>query len=153
MAFILKNYLSAPRDVNALKLAIKTWDVTHTSAFVKAVGTYKASWAVPAMPAGFAKEKVLALLQVGGVNNLATVWSMLATSSEANFEIADFCTSLKANDFFKKELGGYENASLAQKTVLLVYGSARQWPEVKPLVWRSVQSNLPTRASGFYALP
>ncbi len=153
MAFILKNYLSAPRDVNALKLAIKTWDVTHTSAFVKAIGTYKASWAVPAMPAGFAKEKVLALLQVGGVNNLATVWSMLATSSEANFEIAEFCTSLKANDFFKKELVGYENASLAQKTVLLVYGSARQWQEVKPLVWRSVQSNLPTRASGFYALP
>jgi hypothetical protein len=34
-----------------------------------------------------------------------------------------------------------------------VYGSTRQWAEVKPLVWSSVQSNLPTRAAAFYALP
>jgi hypothetical protein len=34
-----------------------------------------------------------------------------------------------------------------------VYGSTRQWAEVKPLVWRSVQSNSPTRAAAFYALP
>ena len=153
MAFILKNYLGAPRDVNALKLASKTWDATHSTAFVKAIGTYKASWAVPAIPAGYSKEKALALLQVGGVSNLPSVWTLLAVSAEANFEIADFCTSLKANDFFRKAVESYESASLAQKTILLVYGSARQWPEVKPLVWRSVQSNLPTRASGFYALP
>ena len=153
MAFILKNYLGAPRDVNALKFASKTWDVTHSTAFVKAIGTYQASWAVPAIPAGYSKEKALALLQVGGVSNLPSVWTLLAVSSEANFEIADFCTSLKANDFFRKAVESYESASLAQKTILLVYGSARQWPEVKPLVWRSVQSNLPTRASSFYALP
>ena len=153
MAFILKNYLGAPRDLNALKLASKTWDATHSTAFVKAIGTYKASWAVPAIPAGYSKEKALALLQVGGVSNLTSVWTLLAASAEANFEIADFCTSLKANDFFRKAVESYESASLAQKTILLVYGSARQWPEVKPLVWRSVQSNLPTRASGFYALP
>ncbi|MFM6942239.1 MAG: DUF1080 domain-containing protein [Aquirufa sp.] len=153
MAFILKNYLSAPRDLQILKAASKSWDATHAQAFVKAVGTYKAAWAVTAMPAGYPKEKALAFLQVGGVNNLATVWSLLSSSSEVNLEIADFCTSLKANDFFKKALENYENASLAQKSVLLVYGSARQWPEVKPLVWRSVQSNLPTRAVGFYALP
>jgi hypothetical protein len=153
MSFVLKNYLSAPRDLQILKAASKSWDATHAQAFVKAVGTYKAAWAVPAMPAGFTKEKALALLQVGGVNNLATVWSLLASSSEANLEIADFCTSLKATDFFKKALANYENASLAQKSVLLVYGSSRQWPEVKPLVWRSVQSNAATRAVGFYALP
>ena len=153
MAFILKNYLGAPRDLNALKLASKTWDATHSTAFVKAIGIYKASWAVPAIPAGYSKEKALALLQVGGVSNLTSVWTLLAASAEANFEIADFCTSIKANDFFRKAVESYESASLAQKTILLVYGSARQWPEVKPLVWRSVQSNLPTRASGFYALP
>lgn len=153
MAFILKNYLSAPRDLQILKAASKSWDVTHTQAFVKAIGTYKAAWAVPVMPAGFTKEKALALLQVGGVNNLATVWAKLASSTESTLEIADFCTSLKANDFFKKALANYENASLAQKSVLLVYGSSRQWPEVKPLVWRSVQSNAVTRAVGFYALP
>jgi hypothetical protein len=78
---------------------------------------------------------------------------LLGTLTESNLEIADYCTSLKANDFFKKELAKYEWASLAQKSVLLVYGSARQWPEVKPLVWRSVQSNSSTRAVGFYALP
>jgi hypothetical protein len=153
MAFILKNYLGAPRDVNALKLASKTWDATHSTAFVKAIGTYKASWAVPAIPAGYSKEKALALLQVGGVSNLSSVWTLLAASAEANFEIADFSTSLKANDFFRKAVESYESASLAQKTILLVYGSTRQWPEVKPLVWRSIQSNLPTRASCFYALP
>lgn len=153
MAFILRNYLSAPHDLNALKVAAKSWDATHARAFVKAVGTHKASWAISAMPAGFTSEKALALMQAGGVNNLATVWSMLATSNEANLEIADFSTSLKANEFFKKALVSYDNASLAQKTVMLVYGSTRQWPEVKPLVWRSVQSNLPTRAAGFYALP
>lgn len=153
MAFILKNYLSAPRDLQILKAASKSWDATHVQAFVKAVGTHKAAWAVPAMPAGYVKEKALALLQIGGVNNLATVWSLLASSSEANLEIADFCTSLKANDFFKKAFVNYENASLAQKTILLVYGSSRQWPEVKPLVWRSVQSNSATRSVGFYALP
>ena len=153
MAFILKNYLSAPRDLQILKAASKSWDATHAQAFVKAVGTYKAAWAVPAMPAGFTKEKALALLQVGGVNNLATVWSQLASSSEANLEVADYSTSLKANEFFKKALESYENASLAQKSVLLVYGSSRQWPEVKPLVWRSVQSNSSTRAVGFYTLP
>lgn len=153
MAFILKNYLSAARDVNALKVASKSWDATHAQAFVKAVGTYKAAWAVPAMPAGYPKEKALALLQVGGVNNLPTVWALLASSSDANIELADYSTSLKANDFLKKALANYENASLAQKSVLLVYGSSRQWPEVKPLVWRSVQSNSATRAVGFYTLP
>lgn len=153
MAFILKNYLSAPRDLQILKAASKSWDASHALAFVKAVGTHKAAWAVPAMPSGFTKEKALTLLQVGGVNNLATVWSLLASSSEANLEIADFCTSLKATDFFKKALANYENASLAQKSILLVYGSSRQWPEVKPLVWRSVQSNSSTRSVGFYALP
>jgi hypothetical protein len=153
MAFILKNYLSAPRDVVALKVASKTWDVVHARAFVVAVGTYKASWAIPALPAGFTSEKGLAMLQAGGVNNLATVWAMLASSTEAQVEMADYSTSLKANDFFKKALETYENASLAQKSILLVYGSSRQWPEVKPLVWRSVQSNLPTRAVAYYALP
>lgn len=153
MAFILKNYLSAPRDVNALKVASKSWDTTHAQAFVKAIGTYKAAWAVPVMPAGFTKEKALALLQVGGVINLPTVWALIASSSEVYLELADYSTSLKANDFFKKALANYEYASLAQKSVLLVYGSSRQWPEVKPLVWRSVQSNLSTRAVGFYALP
>ncbi|MFD3407371.1 DUF1080 domain-containing protein [Aquirufa sp. HETE-83D] len=153
MAFILKNYLSAPRDLQVLKAASKSWDTTHAQAFVKAIGTYKATWAVPAITAGYAKEKALALLQVGGVSNLPAVWTMLAASTEANFEIADYCTSLQANDFFKKALTNYENSSLAQKSVLLVYGSSRQWSEVKPLVWSSVQSNSATRASGFYALP
>ncbi len=153
MAFILKNYLSTARDVNALKVASKSWDATHAQAFVKAVGIYKAAWAVPAMPAGFNKEKALALLQVGGVNNLPTVWALLASSSDANIELADYSTSLKANEFFKKALENYENASLSQKSVVLVYGSSRQWPEVKPLVWRSVQSNSATRAVGFYTLP
>ena len=153
MAFILKNYLSVARDVNALKVASKSWDATHAQAFVKAVGTYKAAWAISSMPTGYTKEKALALLQVGGVNNLASVWSLVASSTEANLELADYSTSLKANDFFKKALANYENASLAQKSVLLVYGSSRQWPEVKPLVWRSVQSNSATRAVGFYTLP
>jgi hypothetical protein len=153
MAFILKNYLSAPRDVIALKAASKSWDLNHQRAFVKAIGTYKASWAISAMPTGFMSEKALAMLQAGGINNLATVWSMLASSTEAQLEVADYCTSLKANEFFKKGLQTYENASLAQKSILLVYGSSRQWPEVKPLVWRSVQSNLSTRAVAYYALP
>jgi hypothetical protein len=153
MAFILKNYLSAPRDLIVLKAASKSWDGVHARAFVVAVGTYKASWAVPALPAGFTSEKGLAMLQAGGVNNLATVWAMFASSTEAQLEMADYSTSLKANDFFKKALETYENASLAQKSILLVYGSSRQWPEVKPLVWRSVQSNLSTRAVAYYALP
>jgi hypothetical protein len=150
MAFILKNYLSAPRDLNALKLASKSWDAVHARAFVVAVGTYKASWALAALPAGYMQEKALALLKT---DNLSGAWTLLGTVSEPNWEIADFCTSLKANEFFQKALASYESASLAQKTVLLVYGSARQWSEVKPLVWRSVQSNLPTRSAAYYALP
>ena len=150
MAFILKNYLSAPRDLNALKLASKSWDAVHAHAFVIALGTYKASWALAALPAGFTQEKALALLKMG---NLSAAWNLLGTVSESNLEIADYCTSLKGNEFFRKALASYESASLAQKTVLLVYGSARQWGEVKPLVWRSVQSNLPTRSAAYYALP
>jgi hypothetical protein len=150
MAFILKNYLSAPRDLNALKLASKSWDAVHARAFVVAIGTYKASWALAALPAGFTQEKALALLKTG---NLSGAWTLLGTVSESNLEIADYCTSLKANEFFQKALASYESASLAQKTVLLVYGSARQWPEVKTLVWRSVQSNLTTRSAAYYALP
>jgi hypothetical protein len=150
MAFILRNYLSAPRDNNALKLASKSWDAAHARAFVVAVGTYKALWALAALPAGFTQEKALTLLKTG---NLSGAWTLLGTVSESNLELADYCTSLKANEFFQKALASYESASLAQKTVLLVYGSSRQWPEVKPLVWGSVQSNLPTRAAAFYALP
>jgi hypothetical protein len=150
MAFILKNYLSSTRDLVALKIASKSWDAVHARAFVVAVGTYKATWALAALPVGYTQEKALTLLKTG---NLSAAWTLLASSSEANFEIAEYCTSLKANDFFKKTLATYEQASLAQKTILLVYGSSRQWAEVKPLVWNSVQSNLPTRASGFYALP
>ncbi|MHA8082461.1 3-keto-disaccharide hydrolase [Aquirufa sp. A-Brett2-15D] len=152
-AFILRNYLSAPRDLIALKSAAKTWDANHARAFVKAVGTYKASWAISAMPIGFSSEKALAILQSEGIKGLDVVWNMLALEKETNLEIADFCTSLKANDFFRKAVATYDNLSLAQKTVILVYGSTRQWPEVKPLVWQSVQSNLPTRAAAFYALP
>jgi hypothetical protein len=152
-AFILRNYLSAPRDLIALKAAAKTWDASHARAFVKAVGTYKASWAISAMPAGFSSEKALAILQSEGLKGIDVVWNMLASEKESNLEIADFCTSLKSNDFFRKVVVTYDNLSLAQKTVLLVYGSTRQWAEVKPLVWSSVQSNLPTRAAAFYALP
>jgi hypothetical protein len=150
MAFILRNYLSAPRDINALKLASKSWDAAHARAFVVAVGTYKALWALAALPAGFTQEKALTLLKTG---NLSGAWTLLGTVSESNLELADYCTSLKANEFFQKALASYESASLAQKTVLLVYGSSRQWPEVKPLVWGSVQSNLPARSAAFYALP
>lgn len=150
MAFILKNYLSAPRDLNALKLASKSWDAVHARAFVVAVGTYKASWALAALPAGFTQEKALTLLKTG---NLSAAWTLLGTFTESNLEIADYCTSLKANEFFQKALASYEQSSLGQKTVLLVYGSSRQWPEVKPLCWRSVQSNFPTRSAAYYALP
>lgn len=148
-AFILKQLLAKPRT----NINIKTWDAAHQKAFVRAVGTYKAAWALPLIQnSNFKTEQIISQLQVQGAKGLPAVWDMLKWNQVDAQKIADLTTTLAANDFLKAKLSTYEQASTAQKTVLLTYGSDRQWPEVKTLVWRAVQSNHPQRAAGFEAL-
>lgn len=148
-AFILKQLMSKPRT----NINIKTWDAAHQKAFIKAVGTYKAVWALPLIQnSNFKTEQLIAQLQVQGANGLPAVWEMLKNNAVDAQKIADLSLTLKANEFFKGKLSGYEQASITQKTVLLTYGSVHQWSEVKTLVWRAVQSNHPVRAAGFEAL-
>ena len=148
-AFILKQLLAKPRtNINS-----KTWDAAHQKAFVRAVGIYKAAWALPLIQnSNFKTEQIISQLQVQGAKGLPAVWDMLKSNQVDAQKIADLTTTLAANDFLKAKLSAYEQASTAQKTVLLTYGSDRQWPEVKSLVWRAVQSNHPERAAGFDAL-
>jgi hypothetical protein len=148
-AFILKQLLAKPRT----NINIKTWDAAHQKAFVRAVGIYKAAWALPLIQnSNFKTEQIISQLQVQGAKGLPAVWDMLKSNLVDAQKIADLTTTLAANDFLKAKLSAYEQASTAQKTVLLTYGSDRQWPEVKSLVWRAVQSNQPERAAGFDAL-
>jgi hypothetical protein len=148
-AFILKQLLAKPRT----NISIKTWDAAHQRAFVRAVGTYKAAWALPLIQnSNFKTEQIISQLQVQGAKGLPAVWDMLKSNQVDAQKIADLTTTLAANEFLKAKLGAYEQASTAQKTVLLTYGSDRQWPEVKTFVWRAVQSNHPQRAAGFEAL-
>ena len=148
-AFILKQLLAKPRT----NINIKIWDAAHQKAFVRAVGTYKAAWALPLIQnSNFKTEQIISQLQVQGAKGLPAVWDMLKSNQVDAQKIADLTTTLAANDFLKAKLSTYEQASTAQKTVLLTYGSDRQWPEVKTLVWRAVQSNHPQRAAGFEAL-
>lgn len=148
-AFILKQLLAKPRT----NISIKTWDPVHQKAFVRAVGTYKAAWALPLIQnSNFKTEQIISQLQVQGAKGLPAVWDMLKSNQVDAQKIADLTTTLAANEFLKAKLGAYEQASSAQKTVLLTYGSDRQWPEVKTFVWRAVQSNHPQRAAGFEAL-
>lgn len=148
-AFILKQLLAKPRT----NINIKTWDAAHQKAFIRAVGTYKAAWALPLIQnSNFKTEQIIAQLQVQGAKGLPAVWDMLKSNQVDAQKIADLTTTLAANDFLKAKLNAYNQASLAQKTVLLTYGSGRQWPEVKTFVWRAVQSNHPERAVGFEQL-
>ncbi len=148
-AFILKQLMAKPRA----NLNIKSWDDAHQKAFIKAVGTYKAAWALPLIQnSNFITEQLIAQLQVQGANGLPAVWELVKTKQVDAQKIADLTTTLAANVFLKAKLSTYEQASTAQKTILLTYGSVHQWPEVKPLVWRAVQSNYPERAAGFGAL-
>ncbi len=148
-AFILKQLMAKPRA----NLNIKSWDDAHQKAFIKAVGTYKAAWALPLIQnSNFITEQIIAQLQVQGANGLPAVWELVKTKQVDAQKIADLTTTLAANVFLKAKLSTYEQASTAQKTILLTYGSVHQWPEVKPLVWRAVQSNHPERAAGFGAL-
>lgn len=148
-AFILKQLLAKPRT----NISIKTWDAAHQKAFIRAVGTYKAAWALPLIQnSNFKTVQIISQLQVQGAKGLPAVWDMLKSNQVDAQKIADLTTTLAANDFLKAKLSTYEQASKAQKTVLLTYGSDRQWPEVKTLVWRAVQSNHPQRAAGFEAL-
>ena len=148
-AFILKQLMAKPRT----NITIKSWDAAHQKAFIMAVGTYKAAWALPLIQnSNFKTEQIISQLKVQGANALPAVWEMLKNNSVDAQKIADLSLTLKANEFLKGKLSGYDQASVAQKTVLLTYGSDRQWPEVKTLVWRAVQSNHPERAAGFDAL-
>ena len=148
-AFILKQLLAKPRT----NMNIKTWDPVHQKAFIRAVGTYKAAWALPLIQnSNFKTEQIISQLQVQGAKGLPAVWDMLKSNQVDAQKIADLSMTLAANEFFKGKLSSYEQASTAQKTVLLTYGSDRQWPEVKTFVWRAVQSNHPQRAAGFEAL-
>jgi len=148
-AFILKQLLAKPR----INITLKSWDSAHQKAFIIAVGTFKAAWALPLIQnSNFKTEQIIAQLHVKGAKGLPTVWDLLKTNQVDAQKIADLTTTLAANNFLKEKLNSYDQASTAQKTVLLTYGSGRQWPEVKSLVWRAVQSNHPERAAGFEAL-
>ena len=148
-AFILKQLLANPRT----SITLKSWDAAHQKAFIIAVGTYKATWALPFIQnSNFKTEQIIAQLHVQGAKGLPAVWDLLKTNKVDAQKIADLTTTLSANNFLKEKLNSYDQASTAQKTVLLTYGSGRQWPEVKSLVWRAVQSNHPERAAGFEAL-
>lgn len=148
-AFILKQLLAKPR----INITLKSWDATHQKAFIIAVGTYKAAWALPLIQnSNFKTEQIIAQLHVQGAKGLPAVWDLLKTNQVDAQKIADLTTTLAANNFLKEKLNSYDQASTAQKTVLLTYGSGRQWTEVKSLVWRAVQSNHPERAAGFEAL-
>ncbi|MEK6548070.1 MAG: DUF1080 domain-containing protein [Bacteroidota bacterium] len=144
-AFILKHLLAKPRP----NLPFKGWDATHQKAFIKAVGIYKSAWALPLIQnSAFKTEQLISQLQIQG---LPAIWDNLQGKIDAQ-KIADYSTSLAANAFVKAKLSSYNQANLAQKTILLTYGSGRQWPEVKSLVWLAVQSNNPERAAGFESL-
>lgn len=148
-AFILKQLLAKPRT----NLTLKSWDAAHQKAFITAVGTYNASWALPLIQnTNFKTEQIIAQLHVKGAKGLPAVWDLLKTNQVDAQKIADLSTTLTANAFLTEKLKSYDQASTAQKTVLLTYGSGRKWPEVKTLVWRAVQSNHPERAAGFAAL-
>ena len=144
-AFIVKHLLAKPRQ----GIVLSAWDPAHQQAFIKAVGTYKAAWALPLIQnSAFKTEQLISQMQIQG---LPAIWENLNGKIDAQ-KIADVSTTLAANAFVKGKIASYNQATLAQKTVLLTYGSGRQWPEVKSLVWRAVQSNNPERAAGFESL-
>jgi hypothetical protein len=148
-SFISKLLVAKPRT----NISLKAWDAAHQKAFVIAVGTSKAAWALPLIQnSNFKTEQLISQLQVQGSKGLPAVWDMLKSNQVDAQKIAEFCMTLKANEFLKGKLKAFDQASTAQKTVLLTYGSGRQWPEVKSLVWRAVQSNHAERAAGFEAL-
>ena len=147
--FILKHLMAKPRT----NISLKAWDAAHQKAFIIAVGTYQAARALQLIQnSNFKTEQIIAQLRVQGAKGLSAVWDLLKSNSVDAQKIADFSTTLAANTFMKGQLANYDQASIAQKTVLMTYGSGRQWPEVKSLVWRAVQSNHSERAAGFEAL-
>jgi len=109
--FILKHLMAKPR----VGIVLKGWDAAHQQAFVKAVGTYKASWALPLIQnSGFKTEQIISQLQIQGAKGLPAVWDLLDSKVDVQ-KIAEMSLSLSANEFMRSKIAGFDKSTLAQK--------------------------------------
>jgi hypothetical protein len=156
--FIAKKLFSTARPLllPALTAMAKASDEAHQRMLIDAIVTKKATWAQAILSADLPKVKtdqIVGLLKFQGVQGIAGIWAASAKSGVDALVIGEAISTLSANEFMKKQVAGMDRLAVNQQIILMVYGSYRQWSEVKTAVWRAVQSNAPTREAGYYCLP
>lgn len=144
-----------PALLPILGKAVKTWDEAHQKMFVVAVGNLKAKWALPIASLtseSLRTEQVLSMIKVLGLQSLPKAWDQSALKSVDAIALGEAFATLPANSFFMKYVKDYANLVPSQQAILMIYGSYRHWDNIRPQVWRAVQSNGFTRAAGFQSL-
>ena len=154
---IAKKLFSTARPLllPALTATAKASDEAHQRMLIDAIVTKKATWAQAILSADLPKVKtdqILGLIKFQGVQGIAGIWAASAKSGVDALVIGEAISTLSANEFMKKQVAGMDRLSVNQQIILMVYGSYRQWSDVKTAVWRAVQSNAPTREAGYYCL-
>lgn len=155
--YILKKILSNPQPalLPTLGKAVKTWDELHQKMFVIAVGNLKAKWALPVASSAsqsLKTEVIISHIKALGSQALPKVWDMAAVGSLDVIALGETFSTLSANSFFIKYVKDFSKLAPNQQSILMIYGSYRHWGDIRPQVWKAVQSNGLTRAAGFQSL-
>lgn len=155
----LKKYfkLGSKKDVLGLAQTFKTWNEEKKSKFVEFAALQKATWTLDylnnvtgSLVLNSQVAKSLLILQKEAA--LAKVWNMAAREDLDPMLVGGALTTVSANDFLSAQFKKYSSLSASQKSMLLIYGSSRQWPAVKTEIWKAVQSNDKTRAAAYSVL-
>ena len=156
----LKKYLKigGKKDILALAQSFKTWNEEKKSKFVEFAALQKATWTLDFLnnvtgSVALNSQVVKSLLILQKENAVVKVWNMAARQDLDAMMVGSALVTVNANDFLSAQLKNYANLSASQKSLALIYASARQWPSVKTEVWKAVQSNDKTRAAAYSVLP
>ncbi|MFM6947374.1 MAG: DUF1080 domain-containing protein [Aquirufa sp.] len=156
----LKKYLKigGKKDILALAQSFKTWNEEKKSKFVEFAALQKATWTLDFLnnvtgSVALNSQVVKSLLILQKENAVVKVWNMAARQDLDAMMVGSALVTVNANDFLSAQLKNYANLSASQKSLALIYASARQWTSVKTEVWKAVQSNDKTRAAAYSVLP
>jgi len=155
----LKKYfkLGSKKDILALAQTFKTLNEEKKIKFVEFAALQKANWTLDylnnvtgnvVLNAQVAKS----LLILQKESAIVKVWNMASREELDAILVGSALVTVNANEYLTAQMKNFTNLSTSQKSLLIIYGSARQWPSVKTEVWKAVQSNDKTRTAAYSVL-
>jgi hypothetical protein len=155
----LKKYFKSgsKKDVLALAQSFKRLSEEKKIRFVEFAALQKATWTLDYLnnvtgSLALNSQVAKSLLILQKENAVAKVWNMAAREELDAPLVGSALVTVNANEYLTAQMKNFANLSASQQSLLLIYGSARQWPSVKTEVWKAVQSNDKTRAVAYSVL-